>query len=192
MIRAVIFDCFGVLYVPKSDYLYQSLLANPSEHHDEIRDLVAQDEYGLIDDELLFEGIAELTGTPLDQVKRNLVDGFIRNEELVQYSQSLRPEHKVAMLSNLGHDSAVKFFSVEERSKLFDATIISGEVGMIKPHPEIYEYACGQLGVDTSDAVFVDDAETNCEGAREAGLQAIRYESFSQAKADLQRLLKYS
>jgi HAD superfamily hydrolase (TIGR01493 family) len=190
VIRAVIFDCFGVLYVPKSDYIYQSLLANPTEHHDEIRDLVAQDEYGLIDDQTLFEGIAKLTNTPLEKVKRSLVDGFVRNEELVQYSQSLRPERKVAMLSNLGRESVVKFFTPEDRTRLFDAAIISGEVGMIKPHPEIYEYACKQLGVDTSEAVFVDDVEVNCEGARQAGLQAILYESLTQATSDLDRLLK--
>ncbi len=190
MIRAVIFDCFGVLYVPKSDYIYQSLLANPTSHHDEIRDLVAQDEYGLIDDQTLFEGIAKLTNTPLEKVKRSLVDGFVRNEELVQYSQSLRPEHKVAMLSNLGRESVVKFFTPEDRTRLFDAAIISGEVGMIKPHPEIYEYACKQLGVDVSEAVFVDDVETNCEGARQAGLKALLYESLAQATSDLDRLLK--
>lgn len=190
MIKAVIFDCFGVLYVPKSDYIYQSLLANPSEHHDEIRDLVAQDEYGLIDDETLFEGIAKLTGTPLDKVKRSLVDGFVRSPRLVEYMESLRPRYKVAMLSNLGSDSVVKFFTPGERKELFDATIISGEVGMIKPHPEIYEYACQQLGVDVSEAVFVDDAEENCLGAREAGLQAIRYASLTQTIEDLDALLK--
>lgn len=190
MIKAVIFDCFGVLYIPKSDYIYQSLLVDPKEHHDEIRDLVAQSEYGLIDDEALFQGIAELTGTPLEDVKSNLVDGFIRNKELMNYVESLRPERKVALLSNLGRDSVVKFFSAEERTELFDAAIISGEVGMIKPHPEIYEYACQQLGVDVSEAVFVDDVEANCEGAREAGLQAIRYESLAQIKTDLDQLLK--
>jgi FMN phosphatase YigB (HAD superfamily) len=190
MIKAVIFDCFGVLYVPKSDYLYQLLLVNPPEHHAQIRDLVAQDEYGLIDDETLFRGISELTGTPLDKVRRGLVDGFIRNEGLVHYAQSLRPAHKIALLSNLGKDSAVKFFDAEAREKLFDEVVISGEVGMIKPHPEIYEYACTRLGVDVSEAVFVDDVETNCEGARQAGLQAIRYESNAQIMDALNRLLQ--
>jgi HAD superfamily hydrolase (TIGR01549 family) len=190
MIKAVIFDCFGVLYIPKSDYVYQSLLANPAVHHDEIRDLVAQDEYGLIDDQTLFEGIAKLTNTPLDKVKRSLVDGFVRNHELIEYTQQIRGRVKVAMLSNLGRESVVKFFTAEERAKLFDAAVISGEVGMIKPHPEIYEYACHELGVDTSEAVFVDDVETNCEGAREAGLQAIRYESLMQITQALDQLLE--
>lgn len=190
MIKAVIFDCFGVLYVPKSDYMYQLLLANPSRHHDEIRDLVAQNEYGLVDDEALFEGISELTGVPLPKVRHSLVDGFVRNAPLVGYMKSLRPLHKVALLSNLGNDSVVKFFSTADREELFDVFVISGEVGMVKPHPEIYVYACEQLGVDVSEAVFVDDVETNCEGAREAGLYALRYESLQQTISGLDQLLK--
>lgn len=190
MIKAVVFDCFGVLYVPKSDYIYQSLLANPSQHHDEIRDLVAQDEYGLIDDETLFEGIAKLTNTPLDKVKQYLVNGFVRNTTLVEYMEGLRSRYKVGLLSNLGHNSVVKYFSAAERQKLFDVVVISGEVGMIKPHPEIFEYACAQLGVDTSEAIFVDDAEVNCEGARQAGLVAVHYTSLTQTLAELDRLLE--
>jgi epoxide hydrolase-like predicted phosphatase len=189
MIRAVLLDCFGVLYLPKSDYWYQALLANPTTNHDEIRDLVDQDEYGLIDDEALFEGIARLSDHSIDQVRRHLVNGFVRNDELVQYVESLRPRYKVALLSNLGHDSSVHYFSAQDRQRLFDEVIISGEVGMIKPHPEIFEYACSKLGVDTSEAVFVDDKETNCIGAREAGLQAIRYTSTQQVAQELQRLL---
>ena len=190
MIRAVIFDCFGVLYVPKSDYAYQLLLANPPEHHDAIRDLVAQHDYGLTDDETLFASIARLTGTPLKKVRQVLVDGFVRNDQLVEYVEHLRPERKVAMLSNLGCESMVKFFGASERARLFDVTVVSGEVGMIKPHEEIYAYTCAQLQVDTSEAVFVDDTEANCEGARDAGLQAIHYQSTTQTIEELDRLLR--
>ena len=65
MIKAVIFDCFGVMYLPKHEELYQSLLVSPTGHRDEIRDLVHQSEYGLINDDELYEGISRLSGTPL-------------------------------------------------------------------------------------------------------------------------------
>lgn len=190
MIKAVILDCFGVLYIAKSQYVYQSIMANPSVRHDEIRDLVAQNEYGLIDDTELFEGISQLTGMPLREVTQNLVSGFVRNEELVAYVERLRPKYKVALLSNLGHDSMIKFFTPEERRQLFDAAVISGDVGMIKPHPEIFEYACRQLGVDTSEAIMIDDAPANIEGAHTAGLQAVRYESTPQIIRELNQLLQ--
>lgn len=190
MIKAILFDCFGVLYLPKSDYIYQQLVVNPTAHHDEIRDLINQNEYGLLDDEELFKGIAEYTGLDLSDVKRHLVRGFVRDQAIVDYTQQLRQHYKIALLSNLGHDSMVHFFTPQDREKLFDAVVISGDVGMIKPHPEIYEYACRQLGVDVSEAVMVDDVEANCDGARQAGLRAIQYNSLEQLKAELGKMLE--
>lgn len=190
MIKAILFDCFGVLYLPKSDYIYQQLIVNPTVHHDEIRDLIGQNEYGLLSDEELFRGIADYMGLDLSEVKQHLVRGFVRDQAVVDYAQQLRKTYKIVLLSNLGHDSMVHFFSSQDRERLFDAVVISGDVGMIKPHPEIYEYACQQLGVDVSEAVMIDDVEINCEGARQAGLRAIQYNSLDQLKTELDEMLE--
>lgn len=190
MIKAIVLDCFGVLYIPQDDYFYQTVMANPKAHHDEIRDLVKQSEYGYIDDKTLFAGIAEMTGLPIGEITTKLTSGFARNQELVDMLQGLRPQYKLAMLSNLGRNSSVKLFTPEERAKLFDAVVISGEVGMIKPEPGIFEYVCRQLGVEPSEAVFIDDAARNCEGARAVGMQAIVYESWPQVRRDLTALLE--
>jgi HAD superfamily hydrolase (TIGR01509 family) len=189
MIKAIIFDCFGVLYLPKSNYIYQNLVVNPSVHHDEIRSLINQNEYGLISNDELFAGIAGLTGMELEEVRRHLVHGFARNQELLDYTQQLRGLHKVGLLSNLGRDSMRQLFNYEELGRFFDAAVISGDVGMIKPHPEIYEYACAQLGVDVSEAVMVDDVEANCVGARQAGLKAVRYKSLVQLRPELEQIV---
>ena len=189
MIKAIILDCFGVLYIPQNDYFYQTVLANPTEHRDEILDLVKQSEYGYIDDTTLFEGISRLVGVPLEEVTTKLTSGFARNQEFVDFVEGLRPQYKLAMLSNLGRNSSVKFFTPEERAELFDTVVISGEIGMIKPEPGIFEYACRQLEVEPSEAVFIDDAERNCEGARAVGMKAILYESWPQIQRDLTALL---
>ena len=190
MIKAIILHCFGVLYVPTSEYLYQSLLVNPTKHHDEIRDLVRQCDYGMISRETLYEAIAGYTGRSIDDIRQYLAKDFARNDQLLDYVQSLRPKMKVGLLSNLGPSSIDQYFDKTERTKLFDATVISSSVGMIKPHPEIFTYACSKLGVDTSEAVMVDDVEENCAGARVAGLLAIRYESLSQTRDALKVILK--
>jgi putative hydrolase of the HAD superfamily len=190
MIKAIVTDCFGVLYLPQNDYFYQTVLANPTEHRDEILDLLKQNEYGYIDDDTLFEGMAKLTGVPLDELRTNLTSGFLRNQEFVDMLQGLRSRYKLAMLSNLGRNSSVKFFTMEERAELFDAVIISGEIGMIKPEPEIFEYTCRKLGVEPNEAVFIDDSQRHCDGARAVGMQAILYESWPQIQRDLTALLE--
>jgi putative hydrolase of the HAD superfamily len=55
---------------------------------------------------------------------------------------------------------------------LFDAVIISAEVGLRKPEPEIYLFAADRLGVAPSACVFVDDLLANVEGARAVGMEA--------------------
>ncbi len=57
--------------------------------------------------------------------------------------------------------------------EIFDATVISGDVGLHKPQPEIYMLACERLGVAPGEAVFVDDLRENCAGAEAVGMTAV-------------------
>jgi len=186
MIKAVIFDCFGVLCVESQPGTTQPLTKSDNP---DLRDLAGEGEYGLIDAATLRRGFADLLGQTLDQVAHRL-DRFARNDQLLTYTQQLRKAYKIAMLSNIGPDTMNRFFPDDQRRKFFDEAIISSDVGMVKPHPEIFEYTCRKLGVDTSEAVMIDDTLANCEGARQAGLQAIRYESNAQTITDLNRILK--
>lgn len=187
MIKAVIFDCFGVLYLERQPGTNHPLAESESV---ELRDLVHEGEYGLIDGDTLDTGIAKLTGRSVEDIKAHLVGEYARNVPLLRYAQALRPQLKVAMLSNISSDTIQRFFTMDERQKFFDEFIVSSEVGMVKPHPEIFEYTCERLGVDVSEAIMIDDIETNCEGARQAGLAAICYKSTVQVEAALQLLLE--
>jgi len=72
---------------------------------------------------------------------------------------------------------------------LFDETVISGDVGMHKPQPEIYLLACERLGVDPEDCVFVDDLRENVTGAEAVGMTAILHRDPAATVAKLGRLL---
>ena len=51
--------------------------------------------------------------------------------------------------------------------------MISGEVGLHKPQPEIFLLGAERIGVAPEDCVFVDDLRENCEGAEAVGMKAI-------------------
>jgi HAD superfamily hydrolase (TIGR01509 family) len=57
---------------------------------------------------------------------------------------------------------------------LVDATILSCEVGSMKPYPEIYVTALEELGVAAVDALFIDDQPTFCVGAEALGIRPIQ------------------
>jgi putative hydrolase of the HAD superfamily len=72
---------------------------------------------------------------------------------------------------------------------LFDATVISGEVGLHKPQPDIYLLACERLEVEPAAAVFVDDLRENCEGAEAVGMTAVLHRQTADTVARLEALL---
>lgn len=71
---------------------------------------------------------------------------------------------------------------------LFDARVISGEVGMHKPQPEIYLLGCERLGVAPEQAVFVDDLRENVSGAEAVGMTAILHRDSQATIAGLEEL----
>jgi putative hydrolase of the HAD superfamily len=72
---------------------------------------------------------------------------------------------------------------------LFDGVVISGEVGMHKPQPEIFRLGAERAGVEPRDCVFVDDLRENCEGAEAVGMTAILHRGAERTLPELERLL---
>lgn len=114
---------------------------------------------------------------------------LVRNEELLAFSQTLRPQYKVGLLSNMSAGVMDKFFTQDELDYNFDNVVISGDVEMVKPEPGIYKLAAKTMQLDPTDSVLIDDSPINCEGARRAGMQAVLYNSTEQVKRDLKDLL---
>ncbi len=72
---------------------------------------------------------------------------------------------------------------------LFDETVISGDVGMHKPQPEIYLLACERLGVEPAACVFVDDLRENVEGAEAIGMTGLLHRDSAATVVRLEELL---
>lgn len=67
----------------------------------------------------------------------------------------------------------------------FSTYALSYELGCLKPDVEIYQHAAELVGVAPERIFFVDDMETNVEGAKTAGFDAVRFTSARQLVADL-------
>ena len=62
-----------------------------------------------------------------------------------------------------------------ELGEVFGTTIVSGQVGLLKPSAEIYRLLCSEAGVAPEQCVFIDDGLHNCIGARAAGMDTIHF-----------------
>lgn len=189
MLRAVIFDCFGVLYLDASKHFYETHVPNYEVLWPELMQLTKASDYGLITQDELVDGVVELTGAKPAFVAANIRGVHKRNQALLDYAEQLRETYRLGMLSNIGPGAMDSFFSLEEREQLFDAVVLSGDVGMTKPHPAIFALMAERLGVSPHQCVMIDDIEENCAGADAAGMKAIKYDSNTQVKHDIQQLL---
>jgi len=73
--------------------------------------------------------------------------------------------------------------------ELFDGVVISGEVGLHKPEPAIFELGAEKVGLEPGDCVFVDDLRENCAGAEVVGMTAVLHRGAERTLPELERLL---
>jgi epoxide hydrolase-like predicted phosphatase len=73
-------------------------------------------------------------------------------------------------------------------AELFDTSVISAEVHMHKPQPEIYRLTAERLKVRPEECIFVDDLRENCDGAEAVGMTAVRHRNARETIARLTEL----
>jgi putative hydrolase of the HAD superfamily len=72
--------------------------------------------------------------------------------------------------------------------EMFDAIVISGEVGMRKPEPGIFAHALELLEVEAGQTVFVDDLRINVTAAVELGFVGVHHVAYDQTASELEAL----
>jgi 2-haloacid dehalogenase len=67
----------------------------------------------------------------------------------------------------------------------FDGIVVSGDEGMIKPDPKLYETLLERYDIDPKRAVFIDDNKANVDAAEALGIHGIHFHSPAQLRAEL-------
>lgn len=186
-IKAIIFDCFGVLYTDSK----QSLLnVVPPERSRDLHDLFTANNYGAYGRQAYLEQVALITNMTEAQVSEYIAHEHRLNKELTTYiTNRLRGEYQIGMLSNIGREWIESFFSQHQLHDLFDEVVLSGDEGMVKPNPAIFELAATRLGVQPSQCVMIDDVIENCNGAVDAGMTSIHYQNNDQLILEVEEVL---
>jgi epoxide hydrolase-like predicted phosphatase len=184
MIRALIFDCFGVFYAdPVFAYMRDS--STPPEKAQAFHALDDQAARGKLTKSGFIEQASALLGCTPEEADQRFFHSDKRNDRLVTFAQHARKHYKVGLLSNIGGDMMDGFFGLEEQRELFDEVILSGNVGIAKPDPAIFKMMLNKLGVEPQEAVFVDDSQNHIDAARQLGINCIRFESNEQFARDI-------
>jgi len=126
----------------------------------------------------------------LEEDFASFLEGY-RNLATLEWMKAVKASgRKVGILTNMPPAFAVRFREVfADFIAVADAMVISGEEGMFKPQKRIYDLLRERIGLPAERLCFVDDVESNCEGARAAGWKAIRFEDNGQVVRDFGMLV---
>jgi len=166
----VLFDFGGVLTTPVWDS-FAAFCRTEGLEPDTVKDLFRSDPVALQDLRKL--EIGEMTEYDFEQVfgkRLGLADpdglivsmfaGMEPEPAMVEAVRDIRRGgFKTALVSN---SWSTDHYDRELLTELFDTSVISGEVRMHKPQPEIYRLAADRLEVTVEECLFVDDLQENC------------------------------
>jgi epoxide hydrolase-like predicted phosphatase len=194
--RAVLFDFGGVLTTSVWDS-FAAFCRSEGLDPDAIKNLFRSDPEALKDLRGLETG--ELTESDFEATfgKRlglenpdGLIDSmFTGMKPLEPMVDAVRQIRASELLTGLVSNSwSTAHYDRELLAELFDAVVISAEVGLHKPQPEIYRLAAERLEVEPAECIFVDDLKENCEGAEAVGMTAIRHHDAQDTIARLTEL----
>jgi putative hydrolase of the HAD superfamily len=123
-----------------------------------------------------------------DKIIEQFFSGDRTDLALTNFLRSLRPEYKVCLISN-AWSGLRAFITGQKFDDIFDAMVISAEVGLVKPDPHIYRLALAKLGAQPEESVFIDDVAINVEAARSVGMSGIIFTQPKKVMDELEKIL---
>lgn len=128
-----------------------------------------------------------------------LLSGHIR-PRMVAALKRISEDRKCVCLTNnvpAGHGPGMSKTkemqdAVIEVMGLFEQVIESSKIGMRKPDPKIYEFACSEMNVSPNQVLYLDDLGVNLKPAAAMGMKTIKVVTEEQALNDLGAALDQS
>jgi putative hydrolase of the HAD superfamily len=150
------------------------------------RELLVGLETGVLPEEQFEVEFAAILGVPASElIDRMFADGRLDEPMIDAVRNARRAGIKTCLLSN---SWGTRRYDRALLAELFDGIVISGEVGIRKPTPEIYELAAERIGLEPRQCVFVDDLRFNLDPAAALGMTTILHRDSEQTIAELERL----
>lgn len=188
MIKAIIFDCFGVLATQNIQKDFIDSLPDDVDRQS-VFALYQQHDAGHISRDDFLYRLKDITGQEPQLIEQIAADETGKNHMLLQYIRSLSGSYNIGLLSNIATDWITSSFLTKDEQSLFDDRVFSYEVGMTKPDPEMFRLACQRLSVKPSEAILVDDVELYVTEARRIGMYGVVYTNFKEARRAIDELL---
>ena len=188
MIKAIIFDCFGVLVTDGWKAIREEFVSD-IDRTETAHALDVRVNAGLMDYDDFIKQVAKLSGLTTQEV-RSRINDTVPNQRLFDYiKRDLKPDYKIGLLSNV-NKGVIDELLTNEQLDLFDEKVLSFERGYTKPDARIYQDILNKLTTEPEEAVFTDDIERYCVAAEDLGVKSIQYKDFDSFYKSLNKILE--
>jgi 2-haloacid dehalogenase len=195
-IKAIVFDLGKVLIEWDPRHLYRKIFNN-SDEMEYFLSTVCPPEWNLELDR----------GYPLEQGVKDRIKlfpdyeqqihaYFLRWEDMVPgeikssvnlLSDLCAHPYSLYALSNWSAETFPRMCQRFEFLKWFEKIFISGEIGLVKPESDFYNYFLEKVDLNAGECIFIDDSEKNIQTARQLGFKTILFETPEKLKEELRK-----
>lgn len=198
MIRNIVFDIGNVLAGFVWKEFYESF-GFSKEVFERLADATVRSslwnemDRGRMTDEQLLEGFIQNDPSiekELRQVFENITPMIRRYDYAIPWLKELKKRgYHVYYISNFAHKAHVECAGALDFLAEMEGGILSYQVELIKPDPEIYRLLCSRYGLKAGECVFIDDTQHNVLAAQKEGMKGILFHTLEQTKEELDHLL---
>lgn len=179
-INTFIFDCFGVICDPvvnnwyKENRLKYGLIDSNLQTFLKEVDLGNASEDDVVDYFMKYDGV----NSTKEELRKD-IDSYLKlDNELADIILKLKNKgFKTVLLSNANASFFERkiYTTYPEFKDLFDDIIISSDIKMVKPDPDIYLHTLNKINSKPEESLFIDDSKTNVDGAINIGINGYLY-----------------
>jgi putative hydrolase of the HAD superfamily len=197
-VKSVIFDLGGVVIEWNPERILENYYADPEVRAVMKKQMFQHPDWLELDRGTLYEAeLLERLGIRTGRAAAELSGLF----NAVRESLHAKPD-TVSLLEKL-HARGVPLYCLSNISSdifsylkqrhsfwnVFRGIVISGDLKMIKPEPEIFEFLLKRYDLAARDSIFIDDNAPNIDAARALGIQAVWFKDAAQCESELEELL---
>jgi putative hydrolase of the HAD superfamily len=151
------------------------------------RDLLIAFETGTLPEEKFEVRFAPFLGVAAPRLIDRLFAGSAPDEEMIE---AVRRARSAGIRTGLVSNSwGTRRYPRDLLDELFDGVVISADIGIRKPSPEIYALGAERIGLEPRACVFVDDLPFNLVPAAELGMATVHHQQAEETVPELERLL---
>jgi len=196
-VESVIFDIGNVLVRWDPRFLYETLIPDPGERDWFLREVVplswhTQHDRGRSFAETIperqrqFPDYGELIAAFYERWEETIAGPIAGSVDILErLAEAGIPLYAMTNYSAETFPAFRRRFAFAAR---FRDIVISGEEGMVKPDPRLYDRAIRRFGVDPARTAFIDDRQDNVEAARAKGMHGLRFQDPETLARDLAAL----